>query len=237
MKMVLLRVGIDSGAGGIQGPLFSDGSFEFIPIPDSSGRGARTYGNTVGINGRPLVAYFPDRKQQSMQTQSMHVDPEFESFTYGDPTKPKAGLRKLSKGDILVFYAGLSGCDHKCAPALYIVGYFVVEWAGLAPELSDDELHHRCGNNFHVAHSEIFQEQKSHLVLVQGGAGSRLLSRARLISAIGANKAGQPLKVLSQEAQEIFGDFGGKISIQRSPPRWVNKQNVAAAKTFLESLP
>ena len=31
MKTVLIRVGIDSGCGGIQGPLFQDGTFEYIP--------------------------------------------------------------------------------------------------------------------------------------------------------------------------------------------------------------
>ena len=34
-KAVLLRVGIDSGRGGIQGPLFKNGSFEFVCIPDN----------------------------------------------------------------------------------------------------------------------------------------------------------------------------------------------------------
>jgi hypothetical protein len=31
MQIILLRVGIDTGSGGIHGPLFSDGSFEYIP--------------------------------------------------------------------------------------------------------------------------------------------------------------------------------------------------------------
>ena len=51
MQVVLLRVGIDTGSGGIHGPLFSDGSFEYIPIPDrfrGKGVDARTYGNTPG---------------------------------------------------------------------------------------------------------------------------------------------------------------------------------------------
>src|SRR5437868_5489971 len=109
MKMALLRVGIDSGSGGIQGPLFADGSFEFVPIPDNSGYGLRTYGNTQGTKGKPLVMYFPQKRQAAMHGQAMHVDPEFETFTYGDPTPPKAGLRDLATGDILVFYAGLQG--------------------------------------------------------------------------------------------------------------------------------
>lgn len=235
MNVVLLRVGVDSGSAGIQGPLFEDGSFELVPIPDGSGVGLQTYGNTRGIKGVPYSAYFPASRWAAVESQAMHVDPEFTSFTYGDPTPPKAGLRRLQKGDLLVFYAGLSGWDHERAPALYIVGYFVVEWAGRATDLPEDELRQRCGGNFHVRHDELFQKQKSRLVLVQGGMGSRLLKKAVCISAMSTNSAGQPIKVLSQAAQEIFGDFNGKISIQRSPPRWVPPAHIEKARAYLEA--
>lgn len=35
MKAMLLRVGIDKGCGGVLAPIFEDGSFEYIPIPES----------------------------------------------------------------------------------------------------------------------------------------------------------------------------------------------------------
>lgn len=237
MNVVLLRVRIDSGSGGIQGPLFADGSFELIPIPDGTGTGVRTYGNTVGIKGRPFIEYFPLARQAAMATQPMHVDPEFDTFTYGDPTSPKAGLRNLVAGDLLVFYAGLAGWGHKSAPSLYLVGYFMVEWAGLAGEHLDADVYSRCGQNFHVMHDVLYARQRDRLVLVKGGAGSRRLSRAHCISTMAVNKAGQPLKVLSPEAREIFSDFGGRISIQRSPPRWVPSSHVSRARDFVLGLP
>lgn len=86
MNVVLLRVGVDSGSGGIQGPLFDDGSFELIPIPDGSGVGLRTYGNTQGVKGLPYSAYFPASRRNTVEGQAMHVDPEFASFTYGEAT-------------------------------------------------------------------------------------------------------------------------------------------------------
>jgi len=236
VKMALLRVGLDSAAGGAQGPLFTDGSFEFVPIPDTQGVGAKTYGNTLGVKGEPLVSYFPERRRQAMSNQPMHFDPEFETFTYGDPTSPKAGLRRLTSGDMLVFYAGLCGWDHECPPGLYVVGYFVVEWAGLATELPEDEVRRRFGQNFHVFHDDVFQAQRKRLVLVKGGPGSRLLTRAHLISTTATNRTGRPLKVLSSEAQKTFGDFGGRISIERSPTRWVETGYVQGAKSFLEAL-
>ena len=53
-QVVLLRVGIDAGCGGIQGPLFKDGSFDFVCIPDNKGVSVHTYGNMVGRNGKAL---------------------------------------------------------------------------------------------------------------------------------------------------------------------------------------
>jgi hypothetical protein len=66
----------------MQGPLFADGTFEYVPIPDRHGIEDRTYGNTVGRAGRPLVDYFPTRTRRLMRTCPMHLDPEFDAFTY-----------------------------------------------------------------------------------------------------------------------------------------------------------
>lgn len=95
----------------------------------------------------------------------------------------------------------------------------------------------RCSSNFHVKYEPVYQAQRDQLVVVRGGAGSRLLTRAHCISAVGRDSAGNPLKVLSSEAQKIFGDFGGKISLQRSPPRWVADAYVLGASAFVRALP
>jgi len=102
MQVVLLRVGIDTGSGGIHGPLFKDGSFEYVPIRDGfngCGISDRTYGNTLARYGnRRLVHYFPENVRESRRNVPIHHDPEFQTFTYGDPTPPKQGLRKLQRG-------------------------------------------------------------------------------------------------------------------------------------------
>jgi hypothetical protein len=36
--------------------------------------------------------------------------------------------------------------------------------------------------------------------------------------------------------QKVFGDFGGHISIQRSPPRWVEEEFVERAVKFVKGL-
>ena len=186
--------------------------------------------------GQKLVEYFPKYRQAKVQDQSMHVDPEFTTFTYGDPTPPKAGLRRLEKGDMLIFYCGLEGWDFKSAPALYLMGYFEVQSAGKAIEFSSEEIKSLFGENFHVRHQSIFEQQKADLVLVKGSEKSRLLKKAVLMSDVGQDRAGRPLKTLSPEMQKIFGNFNGRISFQRSPTRWVNPAYVEKAAQFMRSL-
>lgn len=239
MQVVLLRVGIDTGSGGIHGPLFSDGSFEYIPIPDrfrGKGVDTRTYGNSRSRRGQPLVEYFSEARREKMFDQPMHFDPEFETFTYGDPTPPKASLRRLTEGSLLVFYAGLKGWNLECPPALYIIGYFEVARAGLATSYSRAEVARMFRNNFHVMHREVFQEQKERLVLVKGNANSRLLRKAVRISSLGKDRNGHALQRLAPELQRTFGGFSGKTSIQRSPPRWVVPDFAMRATKFVLSL-
>ncbi len=236
VQIVLLRVGIDSGRGGIQGPLFEDESFEFIPIDDRRGDSLQTYGNTKGVHGRKLIEYFPSRLKDKVRNQSIHSDPEFRTFTYGDPTRPKRGLRSLRPGSLLVFYAGLENWPQRTGAGLYIIGYFEVAKAGLATDFSPAELAKDFGRNFHVHHRNVLRRQKTELVLVKGGERSRLLKKAVLISAMGKDIKDRPLKVLSPAMRKIFSDFDGHVSIQRSPPRWVRPGFVEKAAEFVRSL-
>lgn len=177
-----------------------------------------------------------------MTGQHVHVDPEFETFTYGDPTAPKRSLRELKSGDFLVFYCGLQewdaddGWNPEHRPALYLAGYFEVAFAGMAGEFDKRVLQAEFASNFHVRYPSVFDQQKDALVLVKGGPGSRLFRKAHRISSEGTDRAGKPLKVLSPEMQKVFGNFGGHISIQRSPPRWVDAGYVNKAIEFVRGL-
>jgi hypothetical protein len=241
-QVVLLRVGVDSGCGGIQGPLFDDGSFDFVCIPDNHGVSAHTYGNMIGRGGKPLAGYFAESRRKIMAEQHVHVDPEFDTFTYGDPTTPKRSLRYLRTGDLLVFYCGLQewdadgGWNRGHRPALYLAGYFVVTKAGMAGDFDRKVLREEFANNFHVRYPAVFKQQKGDLVLVKGGPGSRLFRKAYQISVEGRDRSGNPLKVLSPEMQRVFGTFGGHVSIQRSPPRWVESGLVDKAIGFVMGL-
>src|SRR2546425_6679661 len=96
-QVVLLRVGVDAGEGGIQGPLLDeDGTFDYLPIPDTWSRQNKIlYGNTLGRHKRFLNEYWTGKKKEFYRTHPIHFDPEFKTFTYGDPTRPKQSLRWL----------------------------------------------------------------------------------------------------------------------------------------------
>jgi hypothetical protein len=234
-QVVLLRVGIDTGSGGILGPIFDNGTFEFIPIDANRDCLGRTYGNTVGRHGRKLIDYFPNARKEKMQDALLHYDPEFETFTYGDPTTPKQSLKTMKVGDLLVFYAGLQGRGNcKTPPGLYIVGYFIVELAGKYNDLKRDGMLKPFAKNWHILNDDRYDR----LILVKGDKGSRLLEEAVKISADerAKDRGGHPVFVLDPKMQKHFGNFTELNAIQRSTPRWVKPEFCDRAAKFVASL-
>lgn len=237
MNVVLLRVGIDTGCGGIHSPLYADGSFEFVPIPDDYAGDERTYGNTTGRKGTPFAEYFySPRKMAAMRDRSMHVDPEFETFTYGDPTSPKRGLANLEPGDLLVFYAGMEGWEEEVAPALYLAGYFRVKLAGWAADFSDRVIKKEFASNMHVRHPSVFAEQKDSLILIKGDATSRLFEKSHKLGERVRRENGTYWQMITPAMAKIFGKFGGIGSLQRSTPRWVDEGHTEMAEKFVLGL-
>lgn len=200
------------------GPFFRDGSFEFIPIPEDHADVGKTYGEIEGKKTKqPLWRFFPIRRQQRIVKTVAHYDTEFDTFTYGGPTKPKRSLNRLHSGDLLVFYAGLRPYDFEDAEkrGLYIIGYFEVEIAGKCIDFSTHDLDTHFSNNFHVKH----RKDEKGLIIAKGSSRSRLLERAQPISKIGFDSAGQNIYVLSDEGKKKLGSFTGLNAIQRSTPR------------------
>jgi hypothetical protein len=231
MKALLLRVGIDKGCGGTLAPIFDDGSFEFIPIPEGvPAPGAATYNERIGRRGKRLSAYVPS----SIKNAPMHEDPEFLTCTYGDPTLKRYYLLKLVKGDLLVFYAGLQPyATDNYKEALYIIGYFDVKNVTEFNKLSEAELAESLQWYRHNAHIKR-QNSLGDLVVVAGDRDSRLLHKAIVISQKKPDRRGRPTHALSPEMEDFLGISG---FIQRSiPPRFVvEEENVRNLVTLLES--
>jgi hypothetical protein len=130
-----------------------------------------------------------------------HYDPEFESFTYADPTRPKRSLRNLTPGDILAFYGGLEpyGFDDPPRRGLYLIAYFEVQAAGEYSRTNRQELKRLCSENFYLKN----RENNDGLILVKGSRESRLLDRTHLISENGHGAGGHRIYVLSEEAKKL----------------------------------
>lgn len=205
MKILFLRVGIDRGCGGTLSPRFSDGTFEYVPIPESSellaGKGV-TYSNLIAIHGGTLDKY-------SGSTGYTHYDPEFETFTYGEPSEPKRSqLLRLTTGDLLVFYSGFQG-PNIARGTCFVIGYLSVRAIHRAPTneswppASLEHLH----RNAHFRR----RNPEASLIVVEGDpATSRLFTIAPQLS-------DENQKVLLN-LEDVIG-FGG--SVMRAIGRWV----------------
>lgn len=182
MKALLLRVGIDRGYGGLS-PVFPDMTYEYIPIyhrniKETEINENRTYSMILGSNKKLLDEYLPVK----LKNQIVHLDPEFKTFTYGDPTRTKrAALKKLEKNDLLIFYLGGKKQNKPFEAGCFIFGYFVVDKVIDWDNISEDKkkgIEKEFKNNAHM----ISSKSKNNLVMVMGKTGSKQLKKCIQIS-------------------------------------------------------
>lgn len=156
MRSIAINVAANTNEPGVRGPLYPDGSFEYVPIPESepTAEPVPTYADL------DLDTVVPERHRDS----PVHLDPEFpeyphcERYTYGDPHGVKAGpLAELDAGDYVFFYATLSTADDRpdwAAPGwgAFVIGHFrlarVLTGEDYAAASADERAPFR--NNAHV---------------------------------------------------------------------------------------
>ena len=143
MSVLLVGIGADTTNCTPTPPVFDDGRFEYIPIPERSGPSGttehRTYGNTPLQHADTSLAGFVERIYPTGQPTSrrtgdaianwpLHHDPNLEALSYGE-TISRASyvhrLRDMEPGDVVAFYTGLqaaaNGPRHR-----YLIGAFTV---------------------------------------------------------------------------------------------------------------
>jgi hypothetical protein len=182
MRSVAINVGANTNEPGFRGPIFGNGEFEYVPIPESAqtreDAAVPTYADldlsvdTSGVADTPV-----------------HLDPTFagihdcERYTYGDPHGVKARpLLDLDAGDYVFFYATLStadDCDDWIAPewGTYLIGHFRLERDPLSADAyhaASDAERTLFSNNAHVKRDPFDAE----VLLYGDGAGSDLYDRA-----------------------------------------------------------
>ena len=138
MRSIAINVAANTNEPGVRGPLYPDGSFEYVPIPESE----PTVEQVPTYADLDLDTAIPDRHRDS----PVHLDPEFpeyphcERYTYGDPHGVKAGpLSGLDPGDYVFFYATLSTGDERPDWAAPDWGAFVIGQFRLARVLTGED--------------------------------------------------------------------------------------------------
>jgi Nucleotide modification associated domain 3 len=158
VKAILVRIGVDQTFGAWNAPVDADGRFVYVPIPEKRGTLfhpglERRYGEVLpaletfcGTNRRDLFGDL--RFPRTLLQHAMHLDPDFETLTYGDDgARRGAGIREMIEGDLLVFYGGLRpihDCEHRLIYAL--LGLYVVEDVASVASVPADRWH----ENAHV---------------------------------------------------------------------------------------
>lgn len=130
-RAVAINVGANTSLPGFRGPIYADGEFEYVPIPEREpvGEWVPTYADL------DLPIEIPD----GLLDRRVHLDPAFaeyphcETYTYGDEYAVKAGpLSALTAGDFVFFYATLSQVGEDPEPWItpewgaYIIGSFTL---------------------------------------------------------------------------------------------------------------
>ena len=157
MRIYLANVGANTSQEhrGLISPLFDDGTFEFLPIPEGD-RNLDTHMSAVHYRdlrsrsepNRDLLPYVPER----LWSAACHNDPEFETLTYGDTGKGSAAnLNHMKIGDVLLFIARLVPQAGDKAPGFYLVGGLSVDSVvGSVTQPLTEQAAQRFSKNAHV---------------------------------------------------------------------------------------
>jgi hypothetical protein len=214
-RSIAINVAANTNLPGFRGPIYPDGSFVYLPIPEreSTATSVPTYADLLA-----QLDPLPFAVDDDIRQLPVHLDPEFagyptcSQYTYGDEHGVKAGpLSELQPGDSLYFYATLSHHEPPdsldTGPAVdwvapdwgaYIIGEFRVDRvfdAEACANLSAVDRD-RLASNAHCKRDPFDAK-----VLVVGDSDSRLFDRAvPLSSADSGSTANRLVTELSNDS-------------------------------------
>lgn len=166
MLGVLINVGSSSRDPNGRGRINEDFTFEYLPIPEGypTREKVPTYDDLGFCNVR-----YPDLP--------VHLDPEFETHTYGHVRRGFGDIQnllKLSRNDVVFFFATLQS-EHDWAP--YIIGYFRDVEIHDCRKLSSKEIL-ELGSRGFSNNAHLKRVDPSVNFLIRGGEGSKPLVKA-----------------------------------------------------------
>lgn len=160
------------------GPIFGDGSFKFVPVPENYPSNSSWTYEELGLS-----EWLPEDWVYA------HYDPEFVTYTWGSFKNDRSlYTRQLSKGDFVFFIASLTYDRSRKVTrepwvsdyGLYVVGFFELEEI---PQEADilypirPEIKRRYSNNAHVRRDPTKGDLVPFLIF-KGTEHSRLLDVA-----------------------------------------------------------
>ncbi|HVP12951.1 MAG TPA: hypothetical protein VMV94_17385 [Phycisphaerae bacterium] len=228
MKALLVRIGVDQAYGGWNAPVDpASRRFVYVPIPEADGMRFHPRLERRGQEFLPALKRFcaehGRRSEADLRFPAdlpdcpIHLDPDFNELTYGDVgARRGAGMRGMTRGDLLAFYAGLrpiAPCGHRLLYAL--IGLYVVDEVVPVTAVPRERWHQN-------AHTRRSQRGSSDIVVrAQRGRSGRL---ERCIP-IGEWRGGAYR--VTQELLDAWGGLSVKDGfIQRSvvPPTMLDPQ-------------
>ncbi|MFB6074943.1 MAG: hypothetical protein ABEJ89_08025 [Haloarculaceae archaeon] len=145
MTVVFAGVGADGSNLGAHAPLYGDGRFEYVPIPEKTADTAETatvggwdlrYDDRTAADLTDRVDVYPEDdaaqvlRGDAVTDWPLHRDPNFGALTYGEHREGfgqyVTRLRRLDPGDVVAFYTSLQR-PGEARKHRHLVGYFTVE--------------------------------------------------------------------------------------------------------------
>ena len=134
MKAFTTNIAVNTSSERIRrsGPIYANGSFTYIPIPFA--------GSDITYADIRLKSAFRRMGIKEKLKHGVHYDPEFAGYTFGTYPEEKssvANLKRIRRGDLLVFFGSLERTTHELygdrfAPwiadprGMYLFGFFEV---------------------------------------------------------------------------------------------------------------
>lgn len=198
MTVVLAGVGADSTNLGVLAPLYDDGRFEYVPIPEKTRETdeTATLGSwelragdgtaadlTTRISPQPIGDADRTVSGDALESWPFHRDPNFEALTYGEHRTSGyvSRLEALEPGDVVGFYAGLRRPGGDRAHR-YLIGYFTVDRVDVVtPDMPRTERERILAAHPDNAHAKRARDGECYLekpvVLVDGREPGGLFDR------------------------------------------------------------
>jgi hypothetical protein len=181
-NLVIVNVGANTAHRGLISPLWENGEFFFVPIPDDDIPNLPTYKEILKSQIKPYV-------REKYLTQRVHDDPEFKTFTYGDNPETTgigraANIKRLVEGDLLFFFAGLTAVNSDNPInnyRFYFIGFFEISaiLRNVTKTPTDEELK-LFGQNVHITRGLFDQAEFNKFWIWKGSNNSKLFNKAVL---------------------------------------------------------